>query len=84
MSSIRDEIMDSQNSFRIKSHIITEILNLIQNLYRVANKREITKIQDEFFRIYKKDDIQSLQHFLNELDVIAEGYRAQGVEEELE
>ena len=84
MSSIRDEIMDSQNSFRIKSHLITEILNLIQNLYRVANKREIIKIQDEFYRIYKKDDIQSLQRFLNELDVIAEGYRAQGVEEDLE
>ena len=78
MSSIRDEIMDSQNSFRIKANIVTEILNLIQNLYKVANKREIVKIQDEFYRIYKQGDIPTLERFLRELDVIAEGYRAQG------
>lgn len=78
MSSIREEIMDSQNSFRIKANIVAEILNLIQNLYKVANKREIVKIQDEFYRIYKQGDIPTLEHFLRELDVIAEGYRAQG------
>lgn len=78
MSSIREEIMDSQNSFRIKANIVAEILNLIQNLYKVANKREIVKIQDEFYRVYKTGDIPTLEHFLRELDVIAEGYRAQG------
>ncbi len=78
MSSIREEIMDSQNSFRIKANIVAEILNLIQNLYKVANKREIVKIQDEFYRVYKKGDIPTLERFLRELDVIAEGYRAQG------
>lgn len=78
MSSIREEIMDSQNSFRIKANIVAEILNLIQNLYKVANKREIVKIQDEFYRVYKQGDIPTLEHFLRELDVIAEGYRAQG------
>ncbi|NLL93857.1 MAG: GTP pyrophosphokinase family protein [Clostridiales bacterium] len=83
MSRIRDEIMDSQNSFRIKANIITEILNLIQNLYKVANKREIIKIQDEFYRVYSHDDIIELEHFLTELDVLAEGYRAQGIEDQL-
>ena len=81
MSSIREEIMDSQNSFRIKANIVAEILNIIQNLYKVANKREIVKIQDEFYRVYKQGDIPALEHFLRELDVIAEGYRAQNVDE---
>lgn len=82
MSSIRDEIMDSQNSFRIKANIVAEILNIIQNLYKVANKREIVKIQDEFYKVYKQGDIPALEHFLRELDVIAEGYRAQSVQEQ--
>ena len=81
MSSIREEIMDSQNSFRIKANIVAEILNIIQNLYKVANKREIVKIQDEFYRVYKQGDIPTLERFLRELDVIAEGYRAQNVDE---
>lgn len=80
MSSVRSEIMDAQNSFQIKAHIVAEILNTIQNLYNVANKREIIKIQDEFYKLYKLDDIEVLEKFSKELDVIAEGYRAQGLE----
>lgn len=83
MGEIREEILDSQNSFRIKANIITEILNLLQNLYKKANKREILKIQDEFYRIYKADDIALLNKFLNELDIIAEGYRAQGLDDSM-
>lgn len=79
MSSIRGEIMDSQNSFQIKANIVADILNTIQNLYSAANKREIVKIQDEFYRIYEEDDAEKLEKFRKELDVIAEGYRAQGL-----
>lgn len=80
MSSVRSEIMDSQNLFQIKAYVVAEILNTIQNLYNVANKREIIKIQDEFYKLYKLDDISSLEKFSKELDIIAEGYRAQGIE----
>ncbi len=79
MSSVRDEIMDAQNSFRIKANMISDILNNIQNLYKVANKREVIKIQDEFFRIYKTEDLDQLERFSKELDVIAEGYQAQSL-----
>jgi putative GTP pyrophosphokinase len=80
MSSVRSEIMDAQNSFQIKARIVAEILNTIQNLYNTANKREIVKIQDEFYKIYKQDDIDVLEKFSKELDIIAEGYRAQGID----
>ncbi len=80
MSSVRSEIMDAQNSFQIKAHIVAEILNTIQNLYKAANKREIVKIQDEFYKIYKFGSVEELERFSRELDIIAEGYRAQGLE----
>lgn len=79
MSSIHDEIMDAQSSFIIQSNIVSEILNNIQSLYRVANKKEVIKIQDEFFEIYKENDFEQLKSFARQLDVIAEGYRAQNL-----
>ena len=79
MSSVRGEIMDAQNSFQSQSKVVADILNNIQNLYKVANKREIVKIQDEFYRVYATDDIEKLERFARELDIIAEGYRAQSL-----
>ncbi|MDD2957909.1 MAG: GTP pyrophosphokinase family protein [Lachnospiraceae bacterium] len=81
MSSVRSEIMDAQNSFQIQANLVSEILNNIQNLYHLANKREIIKIQDEFYRIYEMNDIERLQRFNKELDLIAEGYRAQALDQ---
>ena len=63
MSVVRDEIMDAQNSFTIKANIVADILTNIQNLYRVANKQEVIKIQDEFFRIYQNGINRSLLSF---------------------
>lgn len=77
MASIHDEIIDAQNFYQIKTNIVSDILSNIQNLYRVANKREIIKIQDEFYAIYKEGDLGKLERFNKQLDIIAEGYRAQ-------
>ncbi len=79
MSVVRDEIMDAQNSFKIKANIVADILTNIQNLYKVANKREVEKIQDEFYRIYESGDLEQLDRFNRELDKISEGYRAQSL-----
>ncbi len=79
MASVRDEIMDAQNSNRQKANIITDILNNIENLYHVANEREVTKIQHEFFRVYQKDDMALLVRFNKQLDVLSETYRAQSL-----
>lgn len=79
MASVRSEIMDAQISFRKKADVVSDILNNIQNLYKVANKREVIKIQDEFFRIYQNDDLERLEQFNQQLDIISEGYRAQSL-----
>lgn len=77
MSSIHGEIMDAQNSFTYKANIVNDILINIQNLYKLANKRDVVKIQDEFFRIYNENDLDKLEEFSLQLDIIAQGYRAQ-------
>lgn len=81
MSAIRNEIVDAQNSFRIKARIVSQILNNIQNLYKVANDREVTKIQKEFYDIYATGDLNTLIKFSKELDVISEGYHSQSLPE---
>ena len=83
MSSVRSEIMDAQNSSQMQRNLITDILNNIENLYKVTNKREVEKIQDEFYHIYAQNDLQELKRFHKELDLIAEGYRAQAITDEL-
>lgn len=79
MSSVRGEIIDAQNSFNIKANTVSEILVNIQNLYMVGNQREVEKIQDEFYEIYRKDDLRLLEDFARQLDIIAEGYKAQSL-----
>ncbi len=79
MSVVRDEIMDAQNSFTIKANIVADILTNIQNLYKVANKQEVIKIQDDFFRIYQNGDQAELARFSKELDMISARYRAQSL-----
>lgn len=79
MSAVRDEIMDAQESYQAKETLVADILTNIQNLYKVANKREILKIQDEFYRVYQAGNFEELSHFSKQLDIISEGYRAQSI-----
>ena len=43
---------------------------------RVSSEREVSKIQDEFLRVFKTKDLRQLERFHRQLDIIAEGYRA--------
>ena len=83
MSSVRSEIMDAQLSSQLQHRMVADILNNIENMYRVTSQREVEKIQEEFYRIYALNDMAELKHFHTQLDMIAEGYRAQSVTEDL-
>lgn len=80
MSLVREEIMDAQNSMQHQANLVSEILSNIQNLYKLANKREISKIQEEFYEVYQENDMEKLERFHRQLDIISEGYRAQGLD----
>ena len=79
MSSVRDVFMDAQNSSQMQSNLVKDILNNIENLYRVSSEREVVKIQTEFLRVFRTKDLKQLERFHRQLDIIAEGYRAQAV-----
>ena len=79
LSAVRDAIMAARAEKEEMERIVMDILNTIQNLYRLASKREAERIQEEFFRIYNENDLGKLEHFATELDIIAEGYRAQSL-----
>ena len=83
MSSVRNEIMDAQNSSQMQSNLVKDILNNIENLYRVSSEREVIKIQTEFLRVFHTKDLKQLERFHRQLDIIAEGYRAQAVYHEV-
>lgn len=83
MSSVRNEIMDAQNSSQMQSNLVKDILNNIENLYRVSSEREVIKIQTEFLRVFHTKDLKQLERFHRQLDIIAEGYRAQAVYHEI-
>ena len=77
LSEIRDEITAAREQRFEEERIVNDILLTIQNRYKFASHREAVRIQEEFFRIYEEKDIEKLRHFATELDIIAEGYRAQ-------
>ncbi|MDO4977103.1 MAG: GTP pyrophosphokinase family protein [Eubacteriales bacterium] len=80
MSEVRDEILDAQIYHIRKDNVVKSILNNIQNLFKVANRREVIKIQEEFYKVYETEDLTQLQHFAKQLDIISEGYHAQALE----
>ena len=82
MSSVRNEIMNAQNSSLMQRNLVMDILQNIENLYQKSHRREVEKIQDEFYRIYASNDLQQLKRFHQQLDIIAEGYCAQAVTSE--
>lgn len=77
MATVRSEIMDAQISSQIEKRLVVDILNNIENIFRLSSEREVIKIQDEFYKVYEKGDLDELRRFHRELDTIAEGYRAQ-------
>ncbi len=80
MSQVRSEIMDAQIDSQIETNLVKDILRNIENLYRLDNRREVVKIQNEFYRIFSMHDLDELQRFHRQLDIMAEGSRAQSVD----
>ncbi len=77
MSAVREEIMDAQLSSKLRYNLIEDIVQTIENLYHLTSKREVEKIQSEFYRIYATDDLDELKRYHTQLDLIAQAYKAQ-------
>ncbi len=77
MSSVREDIMDAQLSSQLRFNLIEDIISSIENLYRMTTRREVEKIQEEFYRIYQQGNIEDLKQYHDQLDLIAQAYKAQ-------
>ena len=77
MSAVREEIMDAQLSSKMKYSLVEDIVSTIENLYTMTTTREVEKIQDEFYRVYQEDNMEELIRYHDQLDLIAQAYKAQ-------
>ena len=82
MSTVRSEIMDAQNDSQLQLSMVADILNDIEIIFKRTSEREAIKIQDEFYRIYSMNDLEQLEKFHRQLDIIVESYRAQTINHE--
>lgn len=75
MATIRGEIIQAQRQNEIKDNLVASIIDNIQNLYFVARLEEMDTLNKEFVDLWEVGDIDSLRHFNEQLNVMAELYR---------
>lgn len=80
LSVIRDEIIAAKATRAEEEQLVADILLTIQNLYQKVNTREALRMQSEFYQIYRQQDLGKLKNFARDLDVLAQGYRAQSLQ----
>lgn len=83
MMKVRRDIMDAEIDSLIERNLVKDILVEIENFYRIQNEREAVKIQDEFYRIYQRNNLEELQRFHDQLDILSEDNRTQSVDMEI-
>lgn len=71
MASIREDVINSQNLFQNDSGRVADILNNLQNLYKVADKEDMLALQREFYSIYRGGDKEELLEFGRKIDAMA-------------
>jgi putative GTP pyrophosphokinase len=68
MSSIREEIMESQRMFEDHSNVVNKVLNSIQVLYFYHRVREAAQFQLRFNEIWEREDIWNLNELAIEIE----------------
>jgi putative GTP pyrophosphokinase len=68
MSSIRDEIMESQRLFEDKSNLVSKVLNDIQELYFYHRIREAAQFQQRFNELWENDATRNLEELSLEIE----------------
>jgi putative GTP pyrophosphokinase len=68
MSSIREEIVESQKMFENSSYLISSLLNDIQELYFYRRVREAAQFQRRFNELWEKEDTWGLKQLSDEIE----------------
>jgi putative GTP pyrophosphokinase len=75
MSQIKEEIIDAQKMFEIKSNIISDILDNIITIYSLGKVSESAEAQNRFNKLLEDGDINKLKSLLDESNKKVEQYR---------
>ncbi|RKD29137.1 GTP pyrophosphokinase [Thermohalobacter berrensis] len=75
MSEIRDEIMEAQEAFQVKSTLIEDILENIQSLYFSGKVNRIQKIHENFLKLQREGNFENLKKFNEELQELIKKYK---------
>ncbi|MFK7696395.1 GTP pyrophosphokinase family protein [Paenibacillus sp. HJGM_3] len=67
MASIRDEIISAQQHFEDKTHLVSRVLNGIQDLYYYHRIREAAQFQLKFNELWETEDMWQLKELSQEL-----------------
>lgn len=65
MSQIKEEIMDAQTMFEVKSSIISDVLDNISTLYSLGKVEDSTLVQDKFNILIEYGDVFELKNLLD-------------------
>lgn len=79
MSQIKEEIIDAQRTFEIKSSIISDILDNIITLYSFGKISESTDIQDRFNKLLDGGNIYEFELLLDESNKKVQKYRLEAL-----
>lgn len=77
MSEIKEEIIEAQKLFEVKSNIISDILDNIIALYSLGKISESSDIQDKFNKLLEGANITELKALLDESNEKVQQYRLQ-------
>lgn len=75
MSQIKEEIMEAQTMFEVKSNSISDILDNITYLYSIGKYEESAYLQDKFNKLIEHGDIVELNELLDESLSKVQSYR---------
>ncbi|MBD2846065.1 GTP pyrophosphokinase family protein [Paenibacillus sp. IB182496] len=67
MSSIRQEILDAQRGFEVRSNVVSSVLSDIQKLYFYHRVREAAQFQLRFNELWEREDTWGIKQLGNDL-----------------
>lgn len=70
MSSIRDEVMESQQLFEDKSSIVSKVLSDIQALYFYGKVREANLLQQRLNELWEKNELRNVDEVAREVEEV--------------
>ncbi|MEW9121828.1 MAG: GTP pyrophosphokinase family protein [Thermotaleaceae bacterium] len=76
MCEIRDEVINAQKLFELKSNAVSSIVNNIQLLNLIGKKTEAREFQERFEELWEKGSIEDLNELLNTIRYVVARYQA--------